>query len=126
MTQHRATLKLTAVAAALCLAACSSSGGGSSGSVSQSKLAAKLKSEPSLQTVLHQGGTKAKIANQLVDCIAKALKKDADQSDLSKYVDGKMNLNDVGGKDKGSANKAEADARTCATTAVNNATSSAN
>ena len=123
MTQHRATLKLTAVAAALCLAACSSSGGGSS--VSQSKLAAKLKSEPSLQTVLHQGGTKAKIANQLVDCIAKALKKDADQSDLSKYVDGKMNLNDVGGKDKGSANKAEADARTCATTAVNNAKSSA-
>jgi ABC-type oligopeptide transport system substrate-binding subunit len=123
MTQHRATLKLTAVAAALCLAACSSSGGSSS--VSESKLAAKLKSEPSLQTVLNQGGTKAKIANQLVDCIAKALKKDASQSDLNKYVDGKMNLNDVGGKAKGSANKAQTDAKTCATNVVNSARSSA-
>jgi predicted FMN-binding regulatory protein PaiB len=124
MTQHRAILKLTAVAGALCLAACSSSGGGGS-SVSQSKLSAKLKSEPSLQTVLHQGGAQGKVANQLVDCIAKALKKDADQSDLSKYVDGKMNLNDVGGKDKGSTNKAEADAKTCATNAVSSDKSSA-
>jgi hypothetical protein len=122
MAQHRATLKLTAVAAALGLAACSSSGG--SGSVSQSKLAAKLKSEPSLQSVLNQGGTKGKVANDLVDCLAKALKKDADQSDLSKYVDGKMNLNDVGGKDKGSSNKAAADAKTCATNAVNSVKSS--
>jgi hypothetical protein len=123
MTRTPGTFKITAVAGVLCLAACSSSGGGSS--VSQSKLASKLKSEPSIQTVIKQGGTQSKIATELVDCIAKALKKDANQSDLKKYVDGKMNLNDVGGKSKGSANKAEADAKSCATTAVASATSSA-
>jgi hypothetical protein len=122
MTRTPGTFKITAVAGVLCLAACSS---GSGGSVSQSKLASKLKSEPSIQTVIKQGGTQSKIATELVDCIAKALKKDANQSDLKKYVDGKMNLNDVGGKSKGSANKAEADAKSCATTAVASATSSA-
>jgi long-subunit acyl-CoA synthetase (AMP-forming) len=106
----------------LCLAACGSSGGGNS--VSQSKLEAKLKSEPSIQSVTVQGGTKAKITDQLVDCIAKALEKNANQSDLKKYVDGKMNLNDVGGKSKGAGNSAQAEAKTCAQNAVSSDKSS--
>ncbi len=122
MPRKRGPFKITAVAAVLFLAACSSSG---SSSVSQSQLAAKLKSEPTIQSVIQQGGTKGKVATQLVDCIAKALKKDASGSDLKKYVDGKMNLNDVGGKSKGSANKAEADAKSCATSAVASDTASA-
>jgi hypothetical protein len=50
--------------------------------------------------------------------VAKALEKDADQGDLKKYVDGKLNLNDVGAKDKGAGDDADNVAKTCATSAA--------
>jgi hypothetical protein len=102
------------------LAACSSDNG-----VSESKLESKIKSEPSIQSVLNQGGTKADVADALVQCIAQALRKDADQDDLKKYVDGKLNLSDVGGRSKGSALDAQADAKTCAQSAVSSIASTA-
>lgn len=122
MRVSRLAVKLGAVVVATCVAACSSSGGGG---VSTTKLESKLKNEPAISSVISQGGAKAKVTSQLVDCIAKALKKDADPDDLAKYVDGKMNLNDIGGKDKGSANDAQSDAKTCAQNAVKQDKSSA-
>ena len=108
---RRFTSSAAALLAASALAACSSSSGAG---VSLGSLESKLKKEPAIQSVLNQGGTKAKLTSQLVDCIAKALDKNANQSDLKKYVSGKLDLNDIGGKSKGSANGAENDAKTCA------------
>lgn len=121
MTRSHRARAVVATVGAICLTACSSASGG----VSQSKLENKLKSEPVIQTLLHQGGTKAQVTDQLVGCVATALEKNASQSDLKKYVAGKMNLNDVGGKTKGSANNAAAEVRSCAATAANKDRSSA-
>ena len=123
MSCTRLSVRIGAIATVITLAACGSSGGSGS-SVSQSKLEAKLRSEPQIQSLLQQGGTKAKVTSQLVDCVAQALEKDANQSDLKKYVDGKMNLNDIGGKTKGSGNNAKVTVQNCARTAINHDKSS--
>ena len=66
----------------------------------------------------NEGGTKATVTTQLVDCIAQALENNADQADLKKYVNGQMDLNDIGGAGKGSADSAQSEAENCAKTAV--------
>jgi hypothetical protein len=102
---------LIVLTAALGLAACGSSGGGG-GSVSQSQLESKLKKDPQVsQLTARLKGSQADI---VLTCVAKALKKDADSGDLKDYVNGKKNLADIGGKAKGSAQKANTDAATCA------------
>lgn len=121
MAQVRALLVSLVVAPAL-LAGCSSSGGSG---VSQSKLEAKIKSEPSIQTLLKQGGGKAAVTSQLVGCIATALKKDANQADLQKYVDGKLSIDSVSAKSKGAKSQAAADTRTCITQVMSKASSAA-
>jgi hypothetical protein len=121
MAQVRAVFVSLVVAPAL-LVGCGSSGG-SGGGVSQSKLEAKIKSEPSIQTLLKQGGGKASVTSQLVACIATALKKDADQADLKKYVDGKVSIDSVAAKSKGAKSQAAADTRTCITQVMSKASS---
>ena len=98
---------------ALGLAACGSSGGGS---VSQSQLEKKLKNDPQVTQLTAR--LKGSQADVVLSCVAKALKKDADSADLKDYVNGKKNLADIGGKTKGSAQKANTDARTCASKAT--------
>lgn len=105
-----------ATAGLLGLAACSSSGGG--GSVSQTQLESKLRKDPQMTQLTTQLKGDKKKVDIVVTCIAKALKKDADQKDLADYVHGKKNLADIGGKAKGSAQKAHDDAQTCAQQAV--------
>lgn len=107
------------------LAGCSSSGGSGSG-VSQSQLESKIKSEPSIQTLLKQGGAKASVTKQLVSCIATALEKDAKPADLKNYVAGKLTIEKVGAKSKTADNQAATDAKTCASQVVSKASSSAN
>jgi hypothetical protein len=114
-------IAVAATLAAVSVAGCSSSGG----SVSLSKLETKIKSEPEIQTLLSQGGTKAAVTDALVHCIASALDKDADQADLKKYVSGKLNLDDVGAKAKGATNDAQTVAKNCASSAVPSAAASA-
>jgi hypothetical protein len=100
MARVRAVLVSLVIAPAL-LAGCSSSGGGG---VSQSKLEAKIKS---------------------VGCIATALKKDANQADLKKYVDGKISIDSVSAKSKGAKSQAATDTRTCITQVMSKASSAA-
>ena len=114
-------IAVAGMATSLLLTGCSSSGGGG---VNQSQLESKIKKEPQIQTLLSQGGKKAKLTDALVGCIAKALKKDADPSDLKKYVQGKLDINDVGGKSKGSASKAKTDVQTCAQNVASSASAS--
>lgn len=83
-----------------------------------------MKSEPEIQQLMQQGGTKAQVTDQLVSCIATALEKDADSSDLKDYVNGKKNLDDVGCKTKGSSNDAQNEAKNCAQSAVGGTTAS--
>ena len=58
------------------------------------------------------------MTSQLVDCIASALEKNANQSQLKQYVNGKLDLNDIGGKKKGSGQDAQAEAKSCAQSKV--------
>jgi hypothetical protein len=121
---ERSHVAVKASVIAVCIgfvAACSSSGGGG---VSQSALEGKLKKEPTIQQLLQQGGKKANLTTKLVDCVATALEKNADPSDLQKYVKGQMNLDDIGGKAKGSANSAKSELTTCAKNVAQSATSS--
>jgi hypothetical protein len=101
-----------ALAAVLLVAGCSSSGGGSTPSTGT--LTAKLKNDPNIKKLEQAAGSKAGKVKQVISCIADALEKDADPDDLQKYVDGKLDLADVGGKAKGSAKHAEQDAAKCA------------
>ena len=107
-TARRGTV-LILLTGTLGLAACGSSG---SGSVSQSQLKTKLKNDPQVsQLTARLKGSQADI---VVACVAKALKKDADSRDLKDYLHGKKDVADIGGKAKGSAQKAHTDAQTCA------------
>lgn len=117
MKRTRRSAGWTSIAAVMIVAACSSSSG-SSGGVSEGALEAKLKNEAAIKTLIDQGGAKAKVTTQLVGCIAKALEKDASPSDLKKYVDGKLDLADIGGKTKGAAADAKTVAQTCVQSAV--------
>jgi hypothetical protein len=101
------------------LAAC-----GGSSKVSEAKLETKLKSEPEIQQILDQGGAKATVTSQIVTCIADALEKNASQSDLKDYVNGKKNIDDIGGASKGSGDAASAEVKSCATSVATRAVAS--
>jgi hypothetical protein len=116
---------IAVVVGVLLVSACSSSGGGSSSKVSESQLESKLKSEPQIKTVLQQAGSKKPVVSQVVTCMAQALEKDASQSDLKKYVDGKLNLNDVGAKGKGATNAAANQVKSCTQNVAASASASA-
>ncbi len=116
---QRTAAGVGALGCAVMMTAC-----GSSGKVSTSKLDAKLQSEPEIQQLLSQGGAKATVTSQLVSCIADALEKNASQSDLKDYVNGKKNLDDIGGATKGSANAANSEAKNCATSVATSAAAS--
>jgi hypothetical protein len=77
-----------------------------------------------IQQLLQQGGATATVTSGLVNCIATALEKNASQSDLKDYVNGKKNLDDVGGATRGSTNAAQTQAKTCATSVATSAAAS--
>jgi hypothetical protein len=98
----RRAVGVLAICSALVLPACSSSGsaGGDDG-VSTQKIVDKLKSDPRVQAAKSQLGDKASKFDDVVDCIATAMKKDIKQSDLKAYVTGKKKLDDLAtAKDK--------------------------
>lgn len=106
------------------LVGCSSSK--SSHGVSLTQLENKLKSEPSIQQAEAQAPPADKnVVNTLIACVAKAMQQQADPTELKKYVDGKLNLNDIGGKNKGSGNAAQNELKSCVGPAVSSAVSSA-
>lgn len=105
------------------LVGCSSSK--SSGGVSLTQLEDKLKSEPSIQQAQAQAPPAGKgVVNALIECVAKAMEQQADPNELKQYVQGKLNLNDIGGKSKGSGNAAENEVKNCARPAISSAVSS--
>jgi hypothetical protein len=93
---------------------CSSSGGGGSSAPTTAQLTAKLKNDPQIKQLESRAGSKAGRVKQVIGCIASALAKDADPNDLKRYVAGKLDLADIGGKAAGSAKRAQADTRNCA------------
>lgn len=107
----RRAIGATTVCVALVLSACSSSGGGGGGGdgISQQQIADKLKSDPEVSAAKTQLGDKADKFNAVVDCIAKAMKKDIKQSDLKAYVTGKKKLDDLAA----AKDKVAQDATTC-------------
>lgn len=94
------------ICAALVLSACSSSGSGNSGGSSDNgptteQIANKIKSDPQVQALKQQLGSKANKFDAIVDCIAAAAKKDINKSDLTAYVKGQKSLDDLASvKDK--------------------------
>ena len=109
--RRRTSLWATAIIAVLATA-CSSSGGGSN-EPTTAQLTATLKADPQIKQLESQAGAKAGKVKQVISCIATALEKDADPIDLKQYVAGKLDLADIGGKTKGSAQRAQQDAQTC-------------
>jgi hypothetical protein len=106
----RTRLGILVAATALAASACSSSGGGGGG-VSQSQVESKLRQEPQLSQLKTTLKSHAKAYDTLISCAAKAIKKDADQSKLKAYVDGKTSIDKLGSDAQGK--KAEADLKSC-------------
>ncbi|HEU5267089.1 MAG TPA: hypothetical protein VFU35_10325 [Jatrophihabitans sp.] len=92
------------------LSGCSSSGGGGGDNqVTQQQIVDKLKNDPRIASAKAQLGNQADKLNKVLDCVAKAMKKDIKQGDLKAYVSGKKTLDDL----SGAAKQVTADATTC-------------
>jgi hypothetical protein len=114
-TKPRWALGAIVISSALVLPACSSSGGGGGGdAVSTQQIVDKLKHDPYIATAKAQLGDKVDKLNAVVDCVAKAMKKDVKQADLKAYVTGKKTLDDLAG----AKTKVTSDATPCIEHAV--------
>jgi hypothetical protein len=101
----------TLAATALVATGCSSGGGGSAPDTAT--LTAKLKKDPTIKQLESSVAGKTDKIDQIIGCIASALQKDGNPDDLNKYVAGKIDLTDVGGKPGVSEKKAETDTQNC-------------